>query len=67
MHKSESYIRKTIGWALRQYSYVDGNAVFQFVKDNKSELSTFGQNRNIESSETESIHLVIVKKLKKDS
>ncbi len=40
MHESENFIRKAIGWALRQYSYVDGNAVFQFVKDNKSELST---------------------------
>ncbi len=43
MHESEYFIRKTIGWALRQYSYVDGNAVFQFVKDNKSELSTLSK------------------------
>ena len=40
MHESQSFIRKPIGWALRQYSYVDGNPVLQFVKDNKSELST---------------------------
>jgi len=43
MHKSEFFIRKAIGWALRQYSYVDGNAVFQIVKDNKSELSTLSK------------------------
>ena len=43
MHESEYFIRKAIGWALRQYSYVDGNAVFQFVKDNKSELSTLSK------------------------
>ena len=43
MHESEFFIRKGIGWALRQYSYVDGNAVFQFVKDNKSELSTLSK------------------------
>ena len=43
MHESEFFIRKAIGWALRQYSYVDGNAVFQFVKDNKSELSTLSK------------------------
>ena len=40
MHESEFFIRKAFGWALQQYSYVDGNAVLQFVKDNKSELST---------------------------
>ena len=43
MHESEFFIRKAIGWALRQYSYVDGNAGFQFVKDNKSELSTLSK------------------------
>ena len=43
MHESEFFIRKAIGWALRQYSYVDGNTVFQFVKDNKSELSTLSK------------------------
>ena len=43
MHESEFFIRKAIGWALRQYSYVDGNAVLQFVKDNKSELSTLSK------------------------
>jgi len=43
MHESEYFIRKAIGWALRQYSYVGENAVFQFVKDNKSELSTLSK------------------------
>jgi 3-methyladenine DNA glycosylase AlkD len=43
MHESEFFIRKVIGWALRQYSYVDGNAVIQFVKHNKSELSTLSK------------------------
>ena len=43
MHESEFFIRKAIGWALRQYSYVDGNAVLQFIKDNKSKLSTLSK------------------------
>ena len=43
MHESEFFIRKAIGWTLRQNSYVDGNAVFQFVKDNEFELSTLSK------------------------
>ena len=39
MNESDFFIRKAIGWALRQYSYVDAHAVIQFVKTYKSELS----------------------------
>lgn len=39
MNESDFFIRKAIGWALRQYSYVDAPAVIQFVKTYKSELS----------------------------
>jgi 3-methyladenine DNA glycosylase AlkD len=40
MNESDFFIRKAIGWALRQYSYVDASAVIQFVKTYESELST---------------------------
>ena len=49
MHESEFFIRKAIGWALRQYSYVDGNAVIQFVKHNKSELSTLSKTEGLKA------------------
>ena len=39
MNESDFFIRKAIGWALRQYSYVDAHAVIQFVKTYISELS----------------------------
>jgi 3-methyladenine DNA glycosylase AlkD len=36
---TEFFIRKAIGWALRQYSYVDPNAVQEFVDANRQLLS----------------------------
>lgn len=38
-HESEFFIRKAIGWALRDYSYVDAKAVIGFLTKHKNELS----------------------------
>lgn len=38
-HEKEFFIRKAIGWALRQYSYVDPQAVRAFLIKNQSRLS----------------------------
>jgi len=40
MHEEEFFIRKAIGWALRQYARVDPKQVREFTKKNKSSLST---------------------------
>lgn len=39
MHEREFFIRKAIGWALREYSYSEPEAVKDFLLANKSELS----------------------------
>ena len=39
MSEKEFFIRKAIGWALRQYSYTDGEAVWEFLQENREELS----------------------------
>lgn len=39
MHEKEFFIRKAIGWALREYSYTEPAAVKKFLLDNKQELS----------------------------
>lgn len=38
-HEKEFFIRKAIGWVLRQYSYTDSDWVINFVKRNKDKLS----------------------------
>lgn len=38
-HEKEFFIRKAIGWALREYSYADPQAVKSFLLKNKSKLS----------------------------
>ena len=38
-HEKEFFIKKAIGWALRQYSYTDPNWVIQFVKNHEGILS----------------------------
>jgi 3-methyladenine DNA glycosylase AlkD len=38
-HEDEFFIRKAIGWALREYSYVDPEAVRGFVEDNRDRFS----------------------------
>jgi 3-methyladenine DNA glycosylase AlkD len=40
MHDPDFFIRKAIGWALRQYSKTDAVAVKQFIQNNKNQLSS---------------------------
>lgn len=39
MHESEFFIRKAIGWALREYSKTDPERVLEFVEKERSNLS----------------------------
>ena len=39
-HEEEFFIRKAIGWALREYSKTNKKAVKDFVKKNQEALST---------------------------
>ncbi|NOZ08530.1 MAG: DNA alkylation repair protein [FCB group bacterium] len=39
MHEKEFFIRKAIGWVLRQYSYTDAEAVIRFVSAHEDQLS----------------------------
>jgi 3-methyladenine DNA glycosylase AlkD len=39
MHEKEFFIRKAIGWALRQYAYTEPDAVYRFVEQAKDSLS----------------------------
>ena len=38
-HEEEFFIRKAIGWALRQYSWTDSHTVKEFVERNRDTLS----------------------------
>eukprot|EP01098_Paradermamoeba_levis_P016680 TRINITY_DN914_c0_g1_i4.p2 TRINITY_DN914_c0_g1~~TRINITY_DN914_c0_g1_i4.p2 ORF type:complete len:100 (+),score=22.08 TRINITY_DN914_c0_g1_i4:184-483(+) len=40
MHEEEFFIRKAIGWALRQYSKANRPLVAKFLEKNKAKLST---------------------------
>jgi 3-methyladenine DNA glycosylase AlkD len=42
-HETEFFLRKAIGWALREYSKTDAMAVRRFVSDHDSELSLLSQ------------------------
>ena len=53
MNEPEFFIRKAIGWALRQYSYVDASAVIQFVKTYESELSTLSKSEALKALKRE--------------
>ncbi|MDJ0839858.1 MAG: DNA alkylation repair protein [Acidobacteriota bacterium] len=44
-HEKEFFIRKAIGWALREYSKTDGEAVIQFVAD--TDLSTLSEREGL--------------------
>ena len=39
MHETDFFIRKAIGWALRQYAYVAPQAVRRFLRTNRDALS----------------------------
>jgi 3-methyladenine DNA glycosylase AlkD len=43
-HEKEFFIRKAIGWALREYSYANPDAVRDFLVKNRSKLSTLSFN-----------------------
>ena len=45
MHETEFFIRKAIGWALREYAKIDPEAVRVFVVEHRDELSplSFGE------------------------
>jgi 3-methyladenine DNA glycosylase AlkD len=43
-HEKEFFIRKAIGWALRQYSYSDPEAVRRFLEKNRARLSPLSYN-----------------------
>ena len=53
MGEKEFFIRKAIGWALRQYSYIDSKSVVQFVKDHESELSTLSKTEALKALKRE--------------
>ena len=38
-HEEELFIRKAIGWALREYAKTDGESVRQFLEKNRETLS----------------------------
>jgi len=38
-HEKEFFIRKAIGWVLRQYSYTDPDWVIQFIENHENKLS----------------------------
>ena len=38
-HEKEFFIRKAIGWALRQYSYIDAEGVERVIAENREKLS----------------------------
>jgi 3-methyladenine DNA glycosylase AlkD len=42
-HDNEFFIRKAIGWALREYSYTNSEAVKAFVLEHQNELSNLSQ------------------------
>src|SRR5690606_16112404 len=39
-HETDFFIRKAIGWALRQASYIDAEKIREYVETNESSLST---------------------------
>ncbi len=43
MDEKEFFIRKAIGWALRQYSYSNMEAVIDFVHSHEDKLSTLSK------------------------
>ena len=49
MNEPDFFIRKAIGWALRQYSYVDAPSVIQFVKTYESDLSTLSKSEALKA------------------
>jgi len=59
MGEKEFFIRKAIGWALRQYSYIDSKSVVQFVKDHESELSTLSKTEALKALKRKGLNQII--------
>ena len=55
MGETDFFIRKAIGWALRQYSYIDSKSVIQFVKYHDSELSTLSKTESLKALKREGV------------
>jgi 3-methyladenine DNA glycosylase AlkD len=50
-HDSEFFIRKAIGWALREYSYTNPEAVKSFVLEHQNELSNLSKREALKGLE----------------
>jgi 3-methyladenine DNA glycosylase AlkD len=50
-HDTEFFIRKAIGWALREYSYTSPDAVQKFVRDHAQELSSLSRREALKALE----------------
>jgi 3-methyladenine DNA glycosylase AlkD len=50
-HDTEFFIRKAIGWALREYSYTSPDAVQKFVQDHAQELSGLSRREALKALE----------------
>ncbi len=55
MGETDFFIRKAIGWALRQYSYIGSKNVIQFVKYLDSELSTLSKTEALKALKREGV------------
>ena len=55
MGETDFFIRKAIGWALRQYSYIGSNNVIQFVKYLDYELSTLSKTEALKALKREGV------------
>ncbi len=55
-HEKELFIRKAIGWVLRQYSYTDQNGVSQFVNNYKEQLSGLSKREALKAINRKSIN-----------
>ena len=47
--ENEFFIRKAIGWSLREYSYVNPNGVKAFIQNNQQSLSTLSQKEGLKA------------------
>jgi 3-methyladenine DNA glycosylase AlkD len=50
-HENEFFIRKAIGWALREYSYTNPEAVKSFVLENQNTLSNLSKREALKALE----------------
>ena len=48
-NEKEFFIRKAIGWVLRQYSYTDGDWVIQFVNQYENKLSGLSKRESLKA------------------